>query len=185
MGEHGARRTRPQSLQAPRRDPGGFTLFEFSVVSIVLSLLALVFYDRLLTYQEFAEKTVAEATAINMRAGLRYRVAELLLKQKEKEIAGLVGSNPVRWLDSPPPNYLGELSAPRWDDIPPGNWCFDTKKGLVLYRLKSARHFVPGPSGEQGLRFRVTASFRRAAEDSPILFAEGVSLAPLETYRWF
>jgi hypothetical protein len=163
----------------------GASLFEFLVATLVLSLLSLFFFDRLLTYQELAEKTTVEVTAINMRAGLRYRVAELLLHQQDREVANLVGGNPIKWLELPPPNYLGELSAPKWEEIPPGSWYFDVKKGEVLYRLKRARHFVPNSSGQQELRFRVTASFRKAAEDSTVMIAEGVTLILVEPYQWF
>jgi len=168
-----------------RRMSGGFSLFEFGVVSIVLSLVSLVFFDKLLTYQEMAEKTAAEVTAINMRAGLRYRVAEMLLNHKENEIAALVGGNPVKWLDTVPPNYLGELISAKWQDIPPGNWYFDVTKGEIRYRVKRTRYFAPGSSGRQMLRFRVTASLKPAKSDASILLAEGVTLTLIEQYEWF
>jgi len=167
------------------RGSGGFSLFEFAVVSIVLSLVSLFFFDRLLTYQEMAEKTAAEITAINMRTGLRYRVAEMLLHHQEREIATLVGANPVKWLDTLPPNYSGEMSAPKWEEIPPGNWYFDVKKREILYRVKKGRYFVPGPSGRRALRFRITASLKPAESDPSILLAEGVTLTLVEPYKWF
>ena len=168
-----------------RRRSAGFSLLEFAVVSIVLSLVSLFFFDRLLTYQEMAEKTAAEITAINMRTGLRYRVAEMLLHHQESKIAGLVGGNPVKWLDTLPPNYSGEISAPKWEDIPPGNWYFDVKEREIFYRVKKGRYFVPGPSGRQMLRFRITASLKPAESDASILLAEGVTLTLVEQYKWF
>ena len=163
----------------------GFTLLEFTVVSIVVALLSLFFFDRALSYQETGEKTAVETTAINMRAGLRYRVTELLLLHRDREIAALIGGNPVKWLDTPPAKYLGELNDPRWEDIPPGSWYFDTKRGEILYRVKRARHFVAGPSQRQALRFRVTGILKAAASDPSILLAEGVTLSLVEQYKWF
>jgi hypothetical protein len=47
------------------------------------------------------------------------------------------------------------------------------------------RHFVAGPSGQPELRFRVTASLRKAGSDGSVFLAEGVSLILVEQYKWF
>lgn len=163
----------------------GFTVFELSVVAMVLSILALFLLDRVLTYQELAEKTAVEMTVMNMRTGLRYKVAEYLVNNQESEMARLVGENSVMWLDHPPPNYLGELRKPRWDEIPPGNWYFDLSARELCYRVSKNRNFVSGQSGKQALCLHVTALARRGKTDGSVMQVQGVTLSLVEQYRWF
>ncbi|MGH8806741.1 MAG: type II secretion system protein [Noviherbaspirillum sp.] len=166
-----------------RRKTPGFTLLEFAVVSVVAGVIALVFLGRLSAYQELAEKTAAEATATNIRSSLRYRAAELLLHNRGNEIAGLLEENPVTWLNTLPPNYLGALSKPQWSQIQPGYWYFDTSSGEVRYRIKAYRYFTPGPSGQPLLRFRVTAAVRPGKDRSTTI--DGVNFSLVEPYKWF
>jgi len=163
----------------------GFSLFELFVVSIVSSLLMLIFFDRLLSYQEAMEKSEVELTVINMRSSLRYRVGEMLLHGEENKIIALVGSNPIKLLDTLPLNYAGELIAANWNDVPPGKWYFDIASGEVMYRLKHKKHFVVGPSGLERLRFRVNASVKKSVAGTQEVLAEGVTLVLLEQYKWF
>ncbi len=107
----------------------GFSLLEFCIVVVVLSVVLVCFFDRVQMYQEMAEKTAAEVTAVNMRTGLRYRVAEMLLHHQEREIGGLVGSNPIKWLDLPLQNYAGEFGPDQSAQVAPGSWYFNLDKG--------------------------------------------------------
>src|SRR3954471_23387158 len=92
------------------------------VVSIVLfGIFVTVFFERTLYYQEYAEMTAMEMTVANMRSGLRYKVADLLMNNRTSEIATLVDENPITWLSSRPDNYLGEYdSAP--GAVTQGKW---------------------------------------------------------------
>ena len=148
MGDWDAGAGRARAAAASGQGQRGFSLLEFCVVAVVVGMLLAVFFDRVLMYQELAEKAAAEVTVIRMRTGLRYRVAELLLQRQEREVAGLVGSNPVKWLDLPLSNYAGEFSAAQLDKVPPGSWYFDLGKGEIRYRIQRRRYFVPGPGGE-------------------------------------
>ena len=87
----------------------GFSLFELLIAAGVISVIAVLLLDRLLDYQAYAERTAMEVTIVNMRSGLRLRVAELMTQDRMQEVGKLVNENPVHWLETPPPNYLGEL----------------------------------------------------------------------------
>lgn len=167
------------------RREDGFSLFELAASAIIVAILAWYLLDRVLTYQEMAEKTVVESTVMNMRSGLRYREAELMTHNQENEIAALVGENPVKWLEKAPPNYLGELSAPQENEIPPGSWYFDKRERELHYLVKRDGNFVPGPSGKHELRFRVTALNGGKAAGGAGLPVQGVALTLMEPYRWF
>ena len=52
----------------------GYSLLEFLIASVIISLVAVFLLERLLTYQEYAEQAAMELTVTNMRSGLRLQV---------------------------------------------------------------------------------------------------------------
>ena len=152
----------------------GITLFEMLVMSVVLGVLSLFLFDRVLTYQEMAEKSAVDMTIMNMRTGLRYQMADYLVQNQDQKIAGLVGQNPVKWLVTPPPNYLGETQGQPEKEIARGNWYFDTNMRELCYSVDKGRNFVPAQSNQQILCVHIA------------LLSKGVvGLTPVTQYRWF
>ena len=96
-----------------RGDQCGASFLELAVCVALMAIFVGVLLERALYYQEYAEKTAMESTAENIRTGLRYKVADLILANRASEIPALAEENPINWLAERPPNYLGELdSAP-------------------------------------------------------------------------
>jgi hypothetical protein len=139
-----------------RSSEHGSSLFEFFIAVGVISVIALLLLDRLLTYQEYAERTAMEVTVVNMRSGLRLRVAELMTQDRLHEVGKLVNENPVRWLETPPPNYLGELAHPVPKTLPQGNWYFDTTSREIVYLPRDNRFLIaPLRDQSEAMRFQV------------------------------
>ena len=134
----------------------GSGLFEFFIAAGVISLIAVLLLDRLLTYQEYAERAAMELTVVNMRSGLRLHVAELMTQDRLHEVGKLVNENPVRWLETPPPNYLGELAHPAPKTLPQENWYFDTTTRELVY-LPHENRFLKAPwlDRKKAMRFQV------------------------------
>jgi hypothetical protein len=86
---------------APRSQRGS-GWFEFAVAAVLLSVLAAILVRQLVEYQALAEQTAVDLTLRNLRSGLRWQVAERLLRGRAGELAGLEGANPVAWLERPP-----------------------------------------------------------------------------------
>ena len=82
----------------------GFTIFELVVVMVIASVLAIILLNRLWYYQEVAEKAAMEMTVMNMRSGLRLRIADLMMQGRMNEMAQLVQENPINWLETLPAN---------------------------------------------------------------------------------
>jgi type II secretory pathway pseudopilin PulG len=169
-------------LSAARR-LAGYSMLELAVVVSVLLILGLIFLNRVLIYQEWAEKTAAEATALNLRTAVRYRAMENLLRRQAP--GKLVGSNPIQLVELPLQNYAGEFRDVQKQQIEPGNWFYDLDKSEICYRIRRRDHFVPGPRGRPDLCYRVTALASRAGPDGTMIEAEGVSLSLVEKYSWF
>ncbi len=168
---------RPASVVLVRRRQAGFTLFELLGIILLVSVLSLVLYDRFLGYQALAEKTAMEMTVINMRSGLRLRVAELMMEGKMDEMAGLVHENPINWLAAPPPNYIGTLQNPEQNAIPGNAWYFDTSRHELIYMPGRDNIFATQPTRATAVRFRVAAVIHPPVKGgSKIPRVEGVTL---------
>ena len=161
----------------------GASLLEFGVAVIVVGFLAAALLERVLTAEEYAEKSAMELTIAHMRAGLRAQVGALLIADRAEEIAGLAGGNPTDWLDKPPGNYLGEYEGtPRGNEE--GAWYFDVNSRELVYTANSQRHFVA--SAEHGHRVRLRIQPVAQPGSSAGRREPGwVELAIVNKYRWF
>ncbi|MDP2826996.1 MAG: type II secretion system protein [Sulfuricellaceae bacterium] len=172
-----------------REDKAGFTLLEFSVVAVILSILAAVLLERLVYYQEVAEKINMEATASALRSALRLKVAEYMMAGQKIEYEQLARENPVDWLEIKPPNYAGAFSGSQPDARPSGSWYFDQSGRMLIYQVGHGQNFVPDSLDLRQVRFRLVLSYAETQGgevlgDSPRQ-ALGIKLETVEPYRWF
>ncbi|OIQ77451.1 hypothetical protein GALL_408530 [mine drainage metagenome] len=164
----------------------GFSRFELALVIAVFVVVAGFFAHRFLYLQEYAEKTVMEMTLMNVRAGLRYKVAGLMMENRERELPALLQDNPVDWLEKPPSNYLGEILHPERQEITPGNWYFDASRRQLAYRLNLSAHFSGAREGDAELRFKtiaLTQAGKQWSIGTPVVV--GVKLVAVSDARWF
>lgn len=171
---------RARSASRARREAGSGWL-EFAVAAVALSVLGAVLLQHLIAYQALAERTTVELTIMNMRAGMRYRIAELILAGRTREVRGLVGANPVAWLARPPEGYLGELEGGDGRGaIPRGAWYFDRVSRELVYRVNNDSGFRALDGGGSEIRLRVVPGYD-ADRDGALL---GVALAEINRYHW-
>lgn len=168
-----------------RGDQCGASFVEFAVCMALMAIFVGVLLERALYYQEYAEKAAMESTAENIRTGLRYKVADLILANRVPEIPALADENPMNWLAEGPPNYLGELdSAPA--DEPKGQWYFDKRNQELVYTVNNRRHFSPSTYRDFSVRYRTMRVSAGAVTDSSPNFAgTWVSLVLVSEYGWF
>lgn len=173
-------------LRLPFAAQAAYSMFEFIVLVVIASVLGIGLAERLSYYQELAEKTVMEATVRNMRSGLLMRRAELLMQENVAETAKLLHQNPITWLETPPLNYVGELSAERAQTVPPGSWYFDTSARELVYLPHLHRHLQIEAPQSSLIRYQVTAlemmpNTAPPARRQPL----GIALTLKTPYRWF
>lgn len=160
----------------------GASRLELAVVVAVFAALGSVFLERTLYYQEHAEMLAMEMTVANLRTGLRYRVAELLLVGKVSEIPTLADANPMNWLQTQPENYIGELdSAPA--EEPQGKWYFDRGRRELVYTANNRRFFSPSVYRDFSVRYRTMRVGGREIDGAGIA-QEWVALVLVNDYRW-
>lgn len=161
----------------------GASKLEAMVAVLLVSILGGVLLDRLLLYQEMGEKTAMETTVINLRTGLRLSIAELMLNDRMQDIGVLAEMNPVKWLDKPPPNYIGEMDNPKADAIPPGNWYYDRGSRQLVYKPNHSRLLKIDADQEKLIRFQVVARMQSGNGHAPPA-VQGVALSLLSPYDW-
>ena len=160
----------------------GFSLFELLVGIVIIGILGTFLSDRMLRYQEYAEKTAMEVTARHMQTALRLQVADLMMRDKLHEIDRLLQENPITWLEAPPPNYVGERTASVQDDALNGNWHFDTVHRLVIYTPHHRRFFKPQHPGINSISYRINAKPVSSGDGARRI--EGLSLSLINPYQW-
>lgn len=190
---HGVRRDQRENpwIRKPRAHRGakGFTLFELLVVILIIGTLMAVLSDRLLFYQEAAEKAAMEQTVGNLRSALHLQIADRLLKGNTNDLRALASDNPMDWLAERPANYLGERFAPKEDEVSAGSWYFDLSDRQLVYAPKRTEHLATNAAGHKAIRFKVTLVQEKNAKEQAVRAErreiQGVVLTPATPYQWF
>lgn len=181
---------RVQARESVRRMSGrryrqryaGFSLFELIVGIVIIGVLGTFLSDRMLRYQEYAEKTAMEVTARHLQTGLRLQVADLMMRDRMHEIDRLLQQNPMTWLETPPPNYIGERTAMPQGDALRGKWYFDAVQRVVIYTPLHHRFFQSQRQGANSISYRLNAMPVTSGEGARRI--EGLSLLLLSPYKW-
>jgi len=170
------------SAQRAARQEAGFSLFEFVIAFIIISVLAAVLLNRLGYYQEMAEKAAMESTLRIVKTGLQVQLAELIVTNRQSEAARLETEDPFQWLDNKPPNYAGPYRTP--PDT--GTWYFDANQRQVVYVVNSGNRLeLDSDAGAKQVRFRARLLKDRLQVSGTVVEGvSGVALIPVRPYRW-
>jgi prepilin-type N-terminal cleavage/methylation domain-containing protein len=158
----------------------GFTLIELILVLIVISVLGVTALDRFRYYQERAEKAAMEATLAAFKMGLQLQLAELIVTNKQMAVAQLERENPMRWLQEPPGNYLGEYTTP----TQPGNWYYAMNEHELVYAPNNSAYLDTRRSANKELRFRVAIRYAFDATTGRKT-PSGASIVQTREFKWF
>ncbi len=172
---------------------GGFTLLELAVVAVIVGILATALLNRVVYYQEQAEKTAMEQTLGTLRSALHLQIADILVSGNTAGINRLADQNPMSWLSEKPGNYVGEFYSPKPGIVGSGNWYFDPHQKNLVYLVANTGHLHTAPSEANQLRFSVklvnganeiaaTSTADEAARRKAVV---GVVLTPAISYAWF
>jgi len=162
----------------------GFTLIELIVVICVVATLMAIALDRLLRYQEFAEKTGMElnVAAINTALGLKF--ASDVIRGRHAAVGVRPRQNPVHLLARPPGDYLGVLDDPDISRLPRRTWYFDRMSAELVYLPGQTRYLRVGDGANRGIRFRIEYVGDPPPEDPGARVLQQPVLRPVHPYRW-
>lgn len=150
-------------------------MVELAVVLAVLSVLLYFLLDRVLYVQELAERTEVEETVRSINYALRLEAASRLARGAERGRLPLDRENPVKWLQSPPRNYLGEYEEPP-GQAKPGYWYYRPTDRQLIYRPNRSEHLSVGAGGNKDIAFGVQPHGGEISQPM---------LVPRSRYRWF
>lgn len=167
-----------------RSRPRGFSLIELLAVLVVIAVLAAVFLDRILWYQERAEKVSMEATVGVLRGALHLQAVRRLVAPGAPELRPLADENPMTWLATRPENYVGPRTAEAAGNVPVGHWYFDVSDRSLVYRLRHHRYFDASASGPAEVRFRTVVDYG-AVDAGTVAVLRSLDIRPVRDYRWF
>lgn len=162
----------------------GFTLLELVLVIVIFGLLLGVYLRSVRYYQEMAEQATVSLTLSNIRTGMAHEWVDRIVQGKAGEtIDQLIGGNPVRWLENPPPAYYGEIKAPNPERMETASWYFDLSQKELVYVVNNGSELeVENMSGRKVLRWKVALEDNSGSTSA--VFGNLV-LQPVVKYRWF
>lgn len=122
--------------------------FEFAVVVILISILALVLMHALGVAQKDMEEAGVQAEA----AAIRTQMLEIVAHREAYGGQLPASDNPMDWVSAKPYNYVGERDGtPRESGV----WYFDKNAKILAYRFRDgrlARFLLSRDAGRSGLR---------------------------------
>jgi prepilin-type N-terminal cleavage/methylation domain-containing protein len=167
-----------------RTHTAGFTLLELIVSIALIAIFSSVLLDRLLYYQEAAEKANMDYTVNMLKLALQIRIGHLMAQNQVVDFMEVARENPVTWVDVEIPGYRGEVVVTPNPAMPANSWYYDRTGRELVYVPGLNRHLQPDWAGRPRVHFRikVVRPDSMAARDNTVL---GLQLAPVEPYRWF
>jgi prepilin-type N-terminal cleavage/methylation domain-containing protein len=179
----------PTCNQRRRNGRKGFTLIEFAVVICIIAILATLLLNRIVFYNEQAEKAAMEQTLGTLRSALHLQVGAYLLNGKATQMAQLAEQNPMNWLAEKPSNYAGEFYTPKEGIIATGSWYYDVPTKNLIYLAHHHEYLHASPEGSYRLLFRAkvlrNAELTQGGDKSNDNSIDGVVLEPIMKYQWF
>jgi hypothetical protein len=125
--------------------------------------------------------SLLELVALDLRASVNLRVAELVLENRFKDLPALADQNPMDLLDRKPQNYLGVLGRSGMQDVVTPGWYFNPASKEVVYYVDSGRYFAPDDQGRMRVAWRVKLVQGVGGAAAP----QWAHLELVQPYRWF
>ena len=169
-----------RTYRSSRAQQVGLSWIEFSVLCAMFAVFGGSLLTALFYYEELAEAAVVQLTVQNMRSGLRYQIADRLVRGRTSEMAQLLDENPVMWLERPPEGYAGSIRTTDIRNVRPGSWFYDVDMNEVGSVPRHSAYLNLDAGGAPTLRWR-TRGIRLRPQDE----VEGLALISLTPYRWF
>ncbi|MDR1463038.1 MAG: hypothetical protein LBI68_07895 [Azoarcus sp.] len=173
---------------SPARGQHGLTMLEFMVCCMTIIFLTIGYLRATRYYQEEMEEIGVRLTISRIQVGMALEWAKRIDNDENRQgVNELVGANPVRWLEEPPYNYLGELRSPKIERLEPGKWFFDLNRKELVYIVDSGNNLMLKNSFDRikALRWSVRLIKPESGEAKNATPEFGdLTIVPVYEYRW-
>ena len=162
----------------------GWTLLEVIVVVCLVGILASLALERMLRYQELAEKTAMEGTLGALRSALALQATARIMHGRFDAVGALAEEDPMSWLADRPIDYIGARHGPTLAELPKGSWCFDLDRKELIYRPLRTRFFSASPGAGDWIRFKVVVRLAGPGKDRPFREISELGIHPTSAVQW-
>jgi len=184
-------RTRPvKKPSGNRRQHGqrGFTLFELIVVVSIISILSGVALTKYFGLLVDVERTSMEQNLGAMRSAVALQMLDHIAKDDMAGVVAMADTNPMSYMVQTPGNYLGALDNPVPAKIAGGDWYYDKKEKVLVYRVEHSSYFRTSLAGPSRAEFNIALAYQDVNHDGRFEPGtdsfEGLLVKPLKPYRW-
>ena len=154
------------------------------MVVCLVATFGAVLLDRVLRYQELAEKVAMEATLGSLRSALTLQASARILRGRMEAVAELADENPMDWLADRPSGYVGVRRPGFGSPVTGGSWYFDPGAKELAYRPQRTRYLTPGPDGSDELRFKVVVRIGASPGNAPAAEISELGVRALPGAQW-
>lgn len=162
----------------------GYTFLELLIVIAIISILIAVALDRYSKLLVDVERTSMEHDLGVMRSAIGMQTAEHFLNGNMAGLQLLVNSNPMDLLAEKPKRYLGVVSHQEAEEIEEGNWYYDSDINALIYTVIHDQYFVSELKPARA-RFKIYPVYSEKKQGTvKKTFQSGLTLRPMEPYRW-
>jgi type II secretory pathway pseudopilin PulG len=148
-----------------KKHHAGLHRYDFAVTLIIISVLATLLLYSLNRIQRNIETLTHEAELNNIRLAITENWVHKHARHEAVNVKDLVNTNPMRFINEVPKNYIGEKSAKPMDLY--SVWYFDTQKKQLVYVY----------SDDTEARYALTNTATR--KSTSLLSTGGLDLAPI------
>lgn len=153
----------------------------------LVAVLVTIAINRIWRLRVEAERVAVAQVVGAIRSAVGIEVARRVLREGVDSIAQLDGGNPMDLLAQLPPGYRGALVNPDPGQLVPGDWYYDERERVLVYRVRFPEAF---DSAQHQMRavYRLTLKFDDRNRDgrfnrgSDTIY--GLDLLPVGEFRW-
>ena len=176
--------THQSSVLSPQSSDRGFTLIELVIVICIISILAGLFFKRVLFYQEMAEKAAVQQVVGALQSAMVLQYGHRMTMGLGDGEKNIVRENPMDWLMQKPGNYAGEFNQVNPAKMEPGTWVFDKSVQELIYYPNHAEYFKPSSAEVKWIRYKTRLLYEPNYRNKKIQELAGLTLSPVEPYTW-
>jgi general secretion pathway protein G len=162
----------------------GYTFLELVIVIVIISVIVAVGLNKYRELLVVVERTSMDRELGIIRSAIGMQVAEHFLAGNMEGLQLLVNSNPMDLLAEKPKSYIGNISHLEPTEIEDGVWYFDADINAMIYKVIHWRSFESELKPARA-RFKIMPVYSdKKAGIKTTRYLSGLSLTPLEPYRW-